>query len=207
MLKNKKEVIYVLLGIVSFVMLIVLNITEDYVSFERYQQLHQYDEIIEEQLERDTNIYRFNNMIEPIDTSNVIYHPRYYNGTIYSSTYNVDYYQFYHQILQMNNDTYNHLMLIDTNNVIRDRLFGIKYVLTSSKLGEGYKLLEQGDDYFLYENLLALPLGYATNNIYSQKQFSNLKYPETLDMLLMGIVVDNPNVINAYNSNVTKLDL
>lgn len=203
---HKQNGLYILLSLFSLVLFVGFQFTEDFVTYDRYEELHQYDILIEEQIEKDSSVYRFANLIDSIDTVNMVYHPRYYKNTVYSSTYNENYYDFYHNALNTNNDTYNHLMLVDTNNIISHRLFGSKYILSSEKLGWGYELLKKQNNIYLYNNQLALPLGYATSNMYSSEQFSNLSYPYNLEMLLTGVIVDSDKN-NSYTSQIKEIDL
>ena len=82
-------------------------------------------------------------------------------------------------------------------------MLGVKYVYSNKELGNGYKAL----DALIYENEFALPLGYASSNIYSLEQFNSVPYPYNLKYLLNGIVTndsngDTENIIEKINIDI-----
>ncbi len=180
-----KKIIYIPLILLFITSFIYTNINENYLTIKEYNGLNKSNETIEKTL-TDSDFYRLS------DLTNTLYNVNYgdyYKTSIYSSTVNNNYSNFYYDILNMNNNNYNNLIIRNTDNIIFNRLMSVKYVYSNKKLGNGYK--EIGHN--IYENVLALPLGYASSNIYSLEQFSNLDYPYNLKYLLNGIVVDNSN--------------
>lgn len=180
-----KKIIYIPLILLFITSFIYTNINENYLTIKEYNGLNKSNEKIEKTL-TDSDFYRLS------DLTNTLYNVNYgdyYKTSIYSSTVNNNYSNFYYDILNMNNNNYNNLIIRNTDNIIFNRLMSVKYVYSNKKLGNGYK--EIGHN--IYENVLALPLGYASSNIYSLEQFSNLDYPYNLKYLLNGIVADNSN--------------
>lgn len=180
-----KKIIYIPLILLFITSFIYTNINENYLTIKEYNGLNKSNETIEKTL-TDSDFYRLS------DLTNTLYNVNYgdyYKTSIYSSTVNNNYSNFYYDILNMNNNNYNNLIIRNTDNIIFNRLMSVKYVYSNKKLGNGYK--EIGHN--IYENVLALPLGYASSNIYSLEQFSNLDYPYSLKYLLNGIVADNSN--------------
>lgn len=180
-----KKIIYIPLILLFITSFIYTNINENYLTIKEYNGLNKSNETIEKTL-TDSDFYRLS------DLTNTLYNVNYgdyYKTSIYSSTVNNNYSNFYYDILNMNNNNYNNLIIRNTDNIIFNRLMSVKYVYSNKKLGNGYK--EIGHN--IYENVLALPLGYASSSIYSLEQFSNLDYPYNLKYLLNGIVADNSN--------------
>lgn len=180
-----KKIIYIPLILLFITSFIYTNINENYLTIKEYNGLNKSNETIEKTL-TDSDFYRLS------DLTNTLYNVNYgdyYKTSIYSSTVNNNYSNFYYDILNMNNNNYNNLIIRNTDNIIFNRLMSVKYVYSNKKLGNGYK--EIGHN--IYENVLALPLGYASSNIYSLEQFSNFDYPYNLKYLLNGIVADNSN--------------
>lgn len=180
-----KKIIYIPLILLFVTSFIYTNINENYLTIKEYNGLNKSNETIEKTL-TDSDFYRLS------DLTNTLYNVNYgdyYKTSIYSSTVNNNYSNFYYDILNMNNNNYNNLIIRNTDNIIFNRLMSVKYVYSNKKLGNGYK--EIGHN--IYENVLALPLGYASSNIYSLEQFSNFDYPYNLKYLLNGIVADNSN--------------
>ncbi len=183
-------------------MFVAFNIDEKYVDKSEYNSWNLYQEELSKVIENDRSIYRISDVLEPINNINYIGVNNYYKASLYSSTYNYYYYNFYHNTLNANNITYNHLMLADTTNLIMNRLLGIKYIVSNEKLNFGYSLLSNKDNFYLYKNDYALPLGYATNRVYNKDSFASLNYPYNLEVLLTGIVTDN---YTNFNLEYTKV--
>lgn len=182
---NDKKIIYVPLVLLFGISFIYTNINETYLTQKEYTSLSKSNEIINSEI-KDRSFYRLS------DLSNTLYnvnYGNYYKTSIYSSTINNNYSNFYYNILKINNNNYNNLIIRNTDNIIFNKLLGVKYLYSDKQLGNGYKEV----DAHIYENELALSLGYATNNTYSLDQFNNLSYPYNLKYLLNGIVTNNSN--------------
>lgn len=199
--QKRNYILLILILVEVFTMFVVFNLYEDYVTRNDFEKLYNYEDLVEEIIQNDNTFYRLANTIDATNTPNLVISPKYFSSSLYSSTYNSYYYNFYHNTLNSNNDSYNHLMHIDTNNIIAHRLFGIKYVLSKEELGWGYRLLKQDNDYYVYENLYPLSLGYATNRLYSIDYFNTLEYPYHLELLLTGIVTNYSNVNYPHYTN------
>lgn len=200
--KLKREYIIVIpLIILSCITIITSNLDEEYITNAEYKTLEQNKEIIKNLAQNDSNVYRISELDNTLYNVNRNFGDNHYKTSIYSSTINSYYKDFYYNILKINNNNYNNLILRDTDNIIFNRLVGVKYVLSDDALGYGYRELDTN----VYQNDYALPLGYASSNIYSLDKFNELNYPYNLKYLLNGIVVDNSNsndtvdVIEEYN--------
>lgn len=200
---NNKELLAGFLIIVEVLaMFVAFNIDEKYVDKGESNSWNLYQEELSRIIEKDKSIYRVSDALEPINNINYIGVNNHYKTSLYSSTYNYYYYNFYHSILNTNNITYNHLMIADTTNLIMNRLLGVKYIVSKDKLNFGYSMLSNKDNVYLYKNDYALPLGYATNRVYNKDSFASLNYPYNLEVLLTGIVTDN---YTNFNLKYTKV--
>ena len=182
---DNKQIIYVSIVLLFVVNFICTNTNETYLTKKEYVDLPKSNEIIKNEI-KDRSFYRLS------DLSNTLYNVNYgdfYKTSIYSSTINQNYSNFYYNVLKMNNNNYNNLIIRNTDNIIFNRLLGVKYVYSNRELGNGYKAL----DAHIYENEFALPLGYASSNVYSLDQFNNLSYPYNLKYLLNGIITNDSN--------------
>lgn len=189
--KTKKQyIIIVPLTILSLVNIVVSNINEEYITYNEYNNLYKNEESIQEVLDKDTSIYRFSNMNETLYNVNRNIRGE-YKASVYSSTVNNNYSNFYYNVLKMNNNNYNNLIIRDSSNIILNKLLGVKYIYSEEELGYGYEFI--GDN--IYENKYALSIGYATSNIYSLDKFSETIYPYNLKYLLGGVVVDNDSTL------------
>ena len=182
---DNKNIIYISLVLLFSISFIYTNINETYITQNEYKSLSESNETINDRI-KDRSFYRLSNL------NNTLYNVNYgnfYKTSIYSSTVNKNYSNFYYNVLKINNNNYNNLIIRSTDNIIFNRLLGVKYVYSNKELGNGYKAL----DAFIYENEFVLPLGYASSNIYSFEQFNNVLYPYNLKYLLNGIVTNNSN--------------
>ena len=207
-INNKKLLASTLIVIEIFTMSVIFNMDESYVDKEVYSSGRIYQEQIDSVIKSDASIYRVADIIEPLNNINYIGSSNYYSSSLYSSTYNYYYYNFYHNILNTNNITYNHLMLANTSDIIMNRLLGVKYVISKDKLNFGYSLIKNSSDIYVYKNDYALPIGYSTNKLYSKNGTYISSYPYNLEALLTGIVVDNaldfvPEYTEVFNGKYT----
>lgn len=185
--KYKDERIVIIpLILLSLFTIIYCNIDEEYITRNEYKDIFKNEENIENILNGDNSIYRFSNLNDTLYNVNRRFSTNMYKTSIYSSTINNNYSNFYYNILKMNNNNYNNLIIRDSSNIILNSLLGVKYVSSEKELGNGYSLIFNN----IYQNNYALPIGYASNNIYSAYKFINSTYPYNLKYLLNGIVVD-----------------
>lgn len=178
---DNTKIIYIPLILLFSISFVYANLNENYITQEEYNNLSNTKEII-----NDDSFYRVS------DIENSLYNVNYgnfYKTSVYSSTINNHYSNFYHNVLKINNNNYNNLIIRSTDNIIFNRLLGVKYIYSNKNLGYGYENI--ADD--LYENKFVLSLGYASSNIYSETQFNNLEYPYNLKYLLNGIITNNSN--------------
>lgn len=192
--KDNKYIIIIPLIILSLVNIVVSNINEEYITFNEYNNLYKNENEMKNVLEYDNDIYRFSNINETLYNVNRNVAGE-YKTSIYSSTVNNNYSKFYYDTLKMNNNNYNNLIIRDSSNIILNKLLGVKYIYSEQELGYGYELI--GDN--IYENKYALPIGYASSNIYSLDKFNDIGYPYNFKYLLNGIVVDNNSTLDTEN--------
>lgn len=196
-----EHIIIIPLIILSTITIITSNLDEEYITSSEYKSLEQNKNIINHLLENDYNFYRISELDNTLYNVNRNFSINHYKTSIYSSTINSYYKNFYYNILNINNNNYNNLILRDTDNIIYNRLLGVKYVISNNVLGYGYSKIDTN----VYQNDYALSLGYASSNIYSLDIYNKLNYPYNLKYLLNGIVVDSSNssdtidIIKEYN--------
>jgi len=198
---GSKLLVVVPIVVTSCVIIVVSNLNENYISYSEYNDLYANDKTINHLISSDDDFYRIAELNNSLYNVNRNFSNNHYKSSIYSSNVNPHYKNFYYNLLNVNNNNYNNLIIRDTDNIIFNRLMSTKYVLSNHKLGYGYSHIEQD----IYKNDYALPLGYASNNIYSKDRFDSLSYPYNLKYLLNGIVVeediqnDTQDIIEKYN--------
>lgn len=195
---NKKLFICIPVLVISILNFYIYNNTEKYVLKDYNTTNINY--LVNKIDNKDFNRISIQN--DTLFNINKIYNYNHLSTSIYSSTSNSNYYDFYNKIFDNSLSYKNKLILNTTKNILFEKLMSEKYIIrkcNDSLLG--YKLLEKYNNYCLYENKNVNTLGYGTNIIFSEKQFNNLEYPYNIELLLNGIVVDN-NLNNPIESKI-----
>ena len=205
--KNKK-ISYILLILISIYNLKISNDTEVLYSIDKYSK--DFRKSVEKEInkiqENDKSFYRINNNLSKLSTVNKIYNLDYYQSSLYSSTYNGYYNNFYNNIFSNEISYRNSIITSESNNLLFQIFMGEKYIITKNPKKIGYELIEEKDDYNVYENTNALPIGFASNKTLSYEIFETLEYPYNVEALLNYIIVDDDSK-NNYETNIEKYDI
>lgn len=153
----------------------------------------------------ENNLYRISFEDHKIDTPNKVYNINNLLTTMYSSSSNKNYFSFVRDTFQNEIINRDNTTITSPNNILFDLYSSTKYLVTKSDAPIGYKKLKTIDDITLYENNDVLPLGYASSNIMSKREFDTLEYPYTIDALLNYTIVDT-STNNVYTSNIEKYE-
>lgn len=148
-------------------------------------------------LDEDDSFYRMDvvgNGTENKNNLNRIMDIRQDITSIYSSSYNACYQEFRKNIFQLNEPFRNHMMQSATDNPVFLQFMGIKY-LAAKHAPAGYRLLEKGENFNLYENPSVAPVWYVTDQVMEEKEYAELKFPENQTILLQKAVVPNDNEV------------
>lgn len=185
------------------------NFTEDYVPKEKYKNYFNVlkTKAIKETINQDSTYYRFNNLDTPLSTSNKIYHSNYYQTSLYSSTYNFDYNNFYFDVFKNAIPNRNRVITAQSSNILFQTLMGVKYIGTSGIVPIGYELINDDSNFKIYKNENVFPLGYATKNIMGIKDYNKLKYPYNLESLLKGVVVEDEESNYEFINKMERIKL
>ncbi len=206
---NKKWLYFIPITIFVIVSSFVTNHGEKFETKKNYQNSFHHDKVslIESTLKKDNQFYRFQDLTDTLLTVNKVYQDHYYTTSLYSSTFNQPYKDFYYGEMG-NADTYrNRLVTSSASNIFFETLMNVKYVV--AKVGEqpvGYQLIEQKGNYGLYQNDNVYPLGYVTDKIYNQKFYEQLEFPYNMEVLMDGVVVENKG-LESSTSHLKKIDL
>lgn len=157
-------------------------------------------------VDNDNSFYRINNYALDGRGINNVSNIKEYKTTLYLSTFNKNYNKLYFDIFNNPMPHRNKSMMAPTNNILFQIFMGEKYIVTDQELSLGYQLIKKEDNLKIYENELALPIGYASKNIMSEKEFNALTYPNNIINMLKNIVV-NSNEINNNLIKINKIDL
>ena len=166
---RKKYILYIPIVLISFIICIIYNYSEDYFSRDYYNSLNS-DYYI-------SSNYRVSNLIDNNDSVNI--NSGNMISSIYSSTINKYYSNLYHNVFRVNNSSINNMSLISTSNPLFNRYMGNKYIYSNYDLGFPYKKIRDN----MYE-LDSLPIGYVNSRCVNKDYFDSLKYPYYLDILM-----------------------
>ena len=150
-------------------------------------------ELINNITKNDNSFYRINNQVYKKEMMNKVNNIDEYKTTMYSSTYNNIYRDFYYNLLNNNNGLRNNLMISASDNLISQILLNEKYIITKNELNDNYKLINEKNGIKVYENLNVLPIGYATDNLIDEENYKKLNYPTNILTLLDTVVTEKDN--------------
>lgn len=184
------------------------NRLDELVSKKEYELIYDPDKItlIKDILEQDDTFYRMNDLTDINRTSNVVYDMGYYQTSIYSSTFNSNYYNFYFDKLHNPINTRNYLILDAANNILFQNFMGVKYIIAKEKPAAGYQQIKQKGDYILYENENVLPLGYATSNVISEEDYEKIGFPYDMEVFFNKVIVEKSVKTATNNVSNFKID-
>ena len=152
---------------------------------------------------KDKSFYRINNQVYTKDMINKVNNIKEYKTTMYSSSYNKLYKDFYYNTLKNNIEYRNSFMTSSSSNILSQMFLGEKYIITKDNL-DYLKLVNEKEGIKIYENDNVLPLGYANNHKLNIDVFNKLDYPTNVISLLSNIVTSDDNnnqSINIINEN------
>ncbi len=198
-LKNKRIILYIIIFFISISLCIIVNKSENYVSNSVYNNIiKDYKEINDIKYDDKYRVYHLD---DNLYTTNKIYTSNYHIDSIYSSTYNKYYYDFYKNIFKNPISYRNNMILSQSKNLLYQTYMGAKYMYSTSDM-LGYKKVSE----HVYKNENVLPIIYGTDKIINEKEFDKLEYPYTLEALFSGVVTKE-NKTKEFSKNIKKIDL
>ncbi len=205
-LKKRKIVVLYGLLILAGIVNIAVNQTETYVDRESYQNIHR--EEITRSFEwiqaQDSDLYRMKQLLYNLPVINLSYNQNFYLTSLYSSTQNPFYQEFYRTYLANSIANRNNLMISSTSNYFFDLFMGVKYVMGNNLSMFGYEPVKGSTN--LYQNTYALPMFYVTNELYQENAFDHLDPVEQIEPLLKGVVVDGKGA-TTFTPTIEKVKL
>lgn len=202
---NKQSIVNYFLVIIALLICIVENLSEDYVTIDRYNKIFNSNasSTIKDIISKDSSFYRMNNLDYPTETINVVYDKNYFTTNIYSSTYNNYYLDFVRKEFLNSMIDYNYFLFSGNKNILFNSFMGVKYLYSSKDLGLGYTKIDDN----LYQNNLVLPIIYGTNNTIDIETYKKYSYPYNIELFLHSSVVDkSDNNINPI-TNIEEVSL
>ncbi len=205
---NKRYIFIIPIIITVLLSSFVANHNEKYVTISQFSNDFNYmtQQLINDTISNDLTYYRFNNLDSTLSTVNKIYHPRYYQTTLYSSTYNNKYNKFYYDHFKNAIPYRNRVITAQSSNILFQTLMGVKYIVTKNVVPIGYDLINNKGLINVYKNENVFPVFYVTDKIMDESDYEKLKYPYNLEPLLYSVVAQSNSNYN-FKSNITKTEL
>lgn len=201
--KGNKNRLLILIIIINLLICIGNNFSDKLVSKEKYLKMNNPDikELVDE-ASKDKDFYRMHIDVNNVNVNRIL-NKKQNSITLYSSTYNKNYNKFFYKVFNNNMMFRNSAITHENKNVLFENFMGVKYLITDKRPPLGYEKILSKNKYTLYINNNSLPIGYATSNIISYKDYKDLQYPYNLEALMNNIIVkDAPH--KKLNTNIKK---
>ena len=172
----------------------VANCSDDLTALSELDYLYSDDMYaLADIISSDSDIVRTANLIYRSDTPNIVYNNDYLTSNIYSSVHNKNYNSFYFNGLYNENEFRNSALTTQSQSILSQIYMGQKYLITdsSAKPSSLYEPVTQKGELTLYKCDKALPLGYCTPHLLSEKAYSEMSYPYSLCALMNTTIVKN----------------
>ncbi len=203
-------------GIIAQLQDVLYKTGEEFVTTKVYSDIHSSDKIalIRNVLKSDTSFFRMNDLTNSGVTCNQVYDIRYFQTSIYSSTYNIDYNTFYFDILFNAISIRNRLNCSSSNNLLFQNFMNVKYIVAKEEqiVPAGYRKVAQQGNYLLYENDNTMPLAFAMSQTMSLDNFNKLVFPYNAGSILENVIVSkdlkhegNNNILSSIKNH--KIDI
>lgn len=196
----KQIILMIYLVVSSFIICLNINYKDSLLPKEEINN-DEYNatlDLINEITEEDKSFYRISNLVFKIKGINKVVNMKEYKTTIYSSTYNGGYKNFYFDIFNNAVIHRNLLMTAEVNNLLFQNFIGEKYIVSKNNLD--LELVKEKNNIKLYKNNNALPIGFSTKNTISESDFDNLDYPNNIINMFNNIIAkDSNNTIKTIN--------
>ncbi len=194
-------VLTVMCGLVFF-FAIELHRNDSYITKE-HTVISAFSEDEREDFYREEN-YRFDTFLKPYSTSNRLLAYGVGRATMYTSTANPLYSQFFYDEIRTPIGNNNRVGLYERANPFLLYLMGVRYLeTTTSNVPVGYQIVKQEGTAVLAEREDVLPLCYGSVNLLSREAYEQLEFPENLEALASASIVEGTGT--AFTSHFTEL--
>ena len=186
--KLNKKICFIYL-LVPLLVVYYNNPTKSFLTNKQYQSYANQE--VETLIQRN-KVNTLANMNKSNQNMNQTYHNQITRLSGYTSTNHHLYNSFLYDILKLPISLNNRVAQIDQNNLFYLKMMSIDSVVSKKKI-DSYQGVDEINGLKLYQSQDIMPIAYATNSLYSQKQFKQLQYPYTLDILYNHAIVKKGN--------------
>lgn len=190
--QNAKRILWLACGM-QFVYCILLNATDSTILTRQKMQQYQNASLMrlsQQITQNDNSWYRVYNATQPYATANQTQQATCFLSTVYASIQNKIYSNFYYNQLFNETSIRNNAAVDAVKNPAYHILMGDKYRIDyNNKQMFGYEPRYTDGDYTVYENQLAMPIGYATSSTMTETTFSSYSEPEQVAALFSAVIL------------------
>lgn len=165
------------------------NPTKSFLTNKQYQSYANQE--VETLIQRN-KVNTLANMNKSNQNMNQTYHNQITRLSGYTSTNHHLYNSFLYDTLKIPISLNNRVGQIDQNHIFYLKMLSVDSVVSKKEIDD-YQEVDEINGLKLYQSQDIMPIAYATNSLYSQKQFKQLQYPYTLDILYNHAIVKNGN--------------
>ncbi len=191
----------------SFSLTVMTSRTDSFVSKTAYQE-YTSSAVEKWMLKSKKDHSRLANLQSTGENINRLYPS--YGTSIYSSTYNLDYHQFFKETMSLAMPHRNMFMNGSSNNYLFETYMGIQYLISDFNVGGGYQKIDEKNGLALYKNNSVYPIGYSRTKRISQDDYENLSDLDRMTALFEGVITtdgDEPTLFgDDYNISLEQLD-
>lgn len=197
-----KRWLYIILLLFPIGLSIITHHKDTYITKKQLQQPFQDSQL---QSFYTSSNYRFDMMNDPLTNANYLPLSTMKKSTMYSSTMNEAYSQFYYDIMKTPISIKNRVALLANSNPFLQHMMSIRYLQTKAdNIPIGYTIKQQKGSYVLAENKHVKPMLYATSQLMSEQQYQSYSFPYNLDTLCNRAIVKKAPA-SSYTSQIKQL--
>lgn len=193
---NNKKLLIIPIMIIAYIICVCINFGDTLITKEEHklQNDPNITTLVNKIASKDDSYYRIYIDIKGDNTVNRILNINENLLTLYSSTYNKQYNNFFYHTFNNNLKYRNSVITHENKNIMFETYMGVKYLITNKSVPLGYKQIDKKGIYKLYINENAMPVGYATSSVLNNEQYKSLKFPYKLEAMMNNITIeDAPN--------------
>lgn len=203
-----KKCIFIYL-VIPAILCVKVNAAENFATFETINKINDKDrtELIRKTLDTYSGLYRFDDCSTTI-TANKVEDIRQLKTTQYSSNSNMDYNEFYYNVMKQPMLNRNHVIMSSANNPFFNGFMGVRFLFNQSKKQTnwyGYHTVLKKDTNFVQENPDVMPIAYVSYDIMGRQQFDQYAYPYTLEAIYMNTVVEEKIQEKTFTSSIQEI--
>lgn len=205
---NKKFLLVIPCVAIPLLVSIVVSKKDTLVDYKSRVDLNsKYGDVVKSIIADDDTFYRINNLKKSVNNMNNLFgNIDFYSSTIYSSTYNRAYNNFYYDIINNPIQSRNRVITSSTSNLMFLIFSGNKYIIKDENPYFGYEFLKKENGQSIYKSEDVFPVIYARSESMNQDDFLKLQYPMQSEALLK-YVISSDKTNSDYESNIDRVEV